>query len=262
MTMASTIYGPVKSWRFGNSLGVDLLFQTSICSFDCIYCQLGRIQRVTSAQAVYVETERVLSDLMPVDWGGVDVVTFSGNGEPTLALNIGDVIDAVKDHHKKPVMVLTNATMLTDAATRQRLARADTVACKLDAWDDAMLARMNRPVAGVTLERIVEGIRLLKKEKFPQTVALQCMLMPTNIGGIARLAELVAELAPDEVQLNTPKRPYPRAWHLENRGNHDRGVAVETTTLRTITLEDAREAEHILRARNPGVRILSVYGEG
>ena len=85
----STIYGPVDSWRFGRSLGVDLILVSSVCSFNCVYCQLGNIQEITAGRRLFVPTERVMEDLRASDWRGSDIVTFSGSGEPTLALNLG-----------------------------------------------------------------------------------------------------------------------------------------------------------------------------
>lgn len=259
--MPSTVYGPVPSWRFGNSLGVDLIVETSTCSFNCVYCQLGHIQRITAGQRLFVPTERVIADLEKVDWGKVDVVTISGSGEPTLALNIDEVIAAIKDRWGKPVLVLTNATLLRDGETRRRLLRADTVACKLDAADDAMLARMNRPAEGITLGGIVEGIRALREDGYTGKLALQCMFMPANRGEAGRIAELARSLGPDEIHLNTPRRPYPRSWYRESRGNHGGTAPVEEVPLRTITLEEAREIEDIIAAANPGARVLSVYHE-
>src|SRR3954469_4255013 len=77
-----TVYGPVESWRVGSSLGVDLLCDTSVCSFRCVYCQLGVINLHTSERRVYVETKRVLSDLSASRWREADVITLSGSGEP------------------------------------------------------------------------------------------------------------------------------------------------------------------------------------
>ncbi|MCC5877540.1 MAG: radical SAM protein [Candidatus Sumerlaeia bacterium] len=259
--MPSTVYGPVPSWRFGNSLGVDLIVETSTCSFNCIYCQLGHIQRITAEQRLYVPTARILADLEKVDWSKVDVVTFSGSGEPTLATNIDEVIAVVKDSWRKPVMVLTNATLLHDAATRRRLWRADTVACKLDTPDEDIFQRYNRPAEGITLERVVEGIRALKADGFPGRLALQCMFMPINRDGAERLAELAASIGPDEIHLNTPRRPYPREWYRESRGNHTEAAPVQEVQLKVITLEEAREIEEIIKRANPDARVLSVYTE-
>jgi wyosine [tRNA(Phe)-imidazoG37] synthetase (radical SAM superfamily) len=226
-----------------------------------VYCQLGRIQDHTDRQAVYVPTQKVRRDLEFVDWRQVDVVTVSGSGEPTLALNLDEIIGVAKSLSGKPLMVLTNSTLLHDSATRRRLWEADRVAAKLDAVEDAQLSIINRPVVGVNLTRILDGIRALRKDGFPGILALQCMLVPTNHASVEALAELAGSLDPDEIHLNTPRRPYPRLWHLDSRGNHAGELSVPSVPLRTISLEDARVAEEIFRVRLPRARILSVYHE-
>lgn len=256
-----TVYGLVHSWRFGNSLGIDLILNESTCSFNCVYCQLGNIQNITAEQKIHVPTERVLADLETVDWSNVDVATISGSGEPTLALNIGEVIASIQDRFHKPVMVLTNATLLHDEATRARLHRADTIACKLDAPDDATLQKMNRPAPGITIDRIVQGIKALRHSAYPGCLAIQCMFMPANRARAAELAQLLADIAPDEIHLNTPTRPYPRAWHIACRGAHGEQLPVATTQLRTITLEQAIEIEILIHKAVPNARILSVHRE-
>ena len=92
----STVYGPVYSWRFGNSLGIDLLMCGPVCSFRCPYCQLGKIGISTLERREFVPTSRVVEDLRDADWRDCDVITFSGNGEPTLAANLGEAIRTVK----------------------------------------------------------------------------------------------------------------------------------------------------------------------
>ena len=89
----STIYGPVESWRLGRSLGVDLLCVDSICSFECVYCQLGKINRVTTKREVFVSTEKVLKDLKNSDWQQADVITFSGSGEPFVNPELPEFIE-------------------------------------------------------------------------------------------------------------------------------------------------------------------------
>lgn len=255
----SSVYGPVKSWRVGQSLGVDLLLQTSTCSFNCIYCQLGDIQLKTSERKIYVPTQQVEKDFKHSAWQQADMVTFSGSGEPTLALNLGEVIHFVKEYASKPTMVLTNGTLLEDAAVRRDLQNADIVAVKLDAATDAGLKQMNRPVAGVTLEKIIRGAKALRAD-YPGRLALQCMIMPTNLGELDALGDLIAEIRPDEVQLNTPKRPYPLEWNVVSRGNHSDTTPYPTRTLRVIGPEEARDIENQLRQRvGEGISIVSVY---
>jgi wyosine [tRNA(Phe)-imidazoG37] synthetase (radical SAM superfamily) len=253
---ASSVYGPVYSWRVGWSLGIDLLLETSTCSFNCIYCQLGDIQLKTAERRIYVPTEQLERDLRLSNWEKADIITFSGSGEPTLALNLGEAIHLVKEYTGKPVMVLTNATLLHDAAVRKDLLAADTVAAKLDAASDKILQRMNRPVDGVNLERIIDGILALKQE-YTGKLCLQCMFMPSNLEEAEQLADLIQRIQPDEAQLNTPKRPYPLQWVVDSRGNHNQ-VEYPSRTLRTIDEAEAERIEALIRARTQ-VPILSIY---
>jgi wyosine [tRNA(Phe)-imidazoG37] synthetase (radical SAM superfamily) len=216
---ASTIYGPVRSWRLGWSLGVDLLFVDSICSFECVYCQLGKINRVTAKRARFVTTAKVLEDLRNSDWQRSDVITFSGSGEPTLAANLGEVIDKIKHITHKPIVVLTNSTLLHDKEVRREISKADKVFCKLDAWSEDILRRVNHPHEGISLESIIAGIFDLRRE-FDGFLAIQTMILrPPNEFETEKLAEILHTIQPDEVQLNLPTRPIPHEYFLETRGN-------------------------------------------
>ncbi|HYE74672.1 MAG TPA: radical SAM protein [Blastocatellia bacterium] len=253
---ASTIYGPVKSWRLGASLGVDLLYVNSICSFKCLYCQLGKIHVHSNERKVFVPTERVMADLKASTWKSADVITFSGNGEPTLAANLGEAIHEIKAYTHKPIAVLTNATLLNDPKVRFELSESDQIFCKLDAADEATFLILNRPAAGITLKSIVEGIMKLRAE-FNGRLAIQTMLMPLNSRGFEQLAELLRKIQPDEVQLNTPLRPAPRTWSIETRGNHS-AQALNRVRLKSVNQEQARQIEKQLRERT-GLKIVSVY---
>jgi wyosine [tRNA(Phe)-imidazoG37] synthetase (radical SAM superfamily) len=254
----STVYGPVNSWRVGRSLGIDLLFRTSICSFRCIYCQLGKIEEHTAERAVYVSTEKVMADLEASDWQSADIITLSGSGEPTLALNIKEVIHALKARTGKPVMVLTNATTLGDPQVRADLKEADKVFCKLDAADDRTLQQVDRPVAGITVRSIVDGIKALRAE-YPGYLAVQSMFMPLNNKDVETFAGLLREIAPDEVQLNTPLRPVPKGWYIEARGNHERESApYEAVELKHLTKSEAQTLEERLRELTK-LKIVSCY---
>jgi len=255
----SPIYGPVKSWRYGNSLGVDMQMVDSICSFNCVYCQLGNIHQVIDEQKVFVPTERYIEDLAKIDMDQVDIVTFSGSGEPTLGLNIGEVIEHINEEYQKPTLILTNSTWLYDKATRERLHGASIVDCKLDAASDEMLQRYNRVAEGVTLDRIITGIKAMRDDPgFKGKLTIQSMFMPMNKKEVEQLADIIKDIQPAEVQLNTPRRPYPKEWYPEARGNHNPEAPVDTVQLKTITLEEAQEIESILKERS-GVPIRSVY---
>lgn len=252
----STVYGPVRSWRVGMSLGVDLLFTASICSFRCVYCQLGKIQVPTLERRVYVPTERVMADLAASDWQAADIITLSGSGEPTLALNMGEVIDGIHAMTHKPVMVLTNSTLLGDPAVRRDLARADKVFCKLDATNDRLLQMVDRPVEGVTFDSLIEGILAFRAE-YKGYLAIQMMFMPMNRKEVEEFAALLRRIAPDEVQLNTPMRPVPQEWFIEARGNHDQ-APYPAVPLKHLTREEALQVEAELRELT-GLKIVSIF---
>ena len=255
----STIYGPVPSWRFGRSLGVDPILETSTCSFNCIYCQLGSILRLTDERRRFVCADQVRRDLAGVEWSDVDVVTISGSGEPTLAANLDEIVAAVREATDRPIHLLTNATLMERAEVRRQVAGVDVIACKLDAPDDAMLRLVNRPVAGITLERIVAVIVALREE-FGGRLLLQVMLMPANIGQVERWAPLIERIRPHEIHLNTPRRPYPAEWRLESHGDHaSEKFSGRNSRLRVISPQEAREAERALHERT-GLPVVSVYG--
>ena len=255
----STVYGPVDSWRVGRSLGVDLLCDTSVCSFRCVYCQLGKINLHTGERKVYVKTGRVLADLLSSRWREADVITLSGSGEPTLAANLGEVIRGIKALTGKPVLVLTNSTTLNDAQVRRDLGPADEVFCKLDAADERTFRTIARPLAGLTLGAVVEGIRQFRAD-YAGRLAVQVMLMRPHRGRAEEFARLLAAIGPDEVQLNAPLRPVPRVWDRDARGN-GQSVTPRASRVPAMSREEAAVFESRLQELT-GLKISSVYRRG
>lgn len=236
----SSIYGPVRSWRLGISLGVDLLCVDSICSLECVYCQLGKVNCLTNERQIFVSTERVLSDLKNSEWQKADVITLSGSGEPTLAKNLGEVIEKIRELTGKPVIVLTNSTLLHAAQVRAEISTADKIFCKLDAWSDEIMRRINRPYQTASLAEIVFGIRDLRRE-FESFLAIQTMILRTlKDAEIEKLAEHLRVIKPDEVQLNLPTRPIPPEYFVGARGNEIE-IKHGFTQLKTITADELEE---------------------
>lgn len=251
------IYGPVDSWRLGRSLGVDLLFIDSICSFACVYCQLGKINRITTDREVFVPTARVLDDLRASKWKNSDVITFSGSGEPTLASNLGETIAAIRELTGKPIAVLTNATLLDRQDVRGEIQLADKIFCKLDAWSEPLLQRIDRPAAGITLEGIVEGIRQLRSQ-YSGFLAIQTMLVSEpSQKEIETYAKIVRSIGPDEVEINLPLRPIPNAWNLESRGNITE-LTRGSRKLKTLSGEQAASVGEAL-ARLTNIKVITPF---
>jgi wyosine [tRNA(Phe)-imidazoG37] synthetase (radical SAM superfamily) len=204
------VFGPVASRRLGRSLGIDLVpFKT--CSFDCIYCQLGRTRSRTVELNEYVPTDRVLADMEVALASGVkaDWITLSGSGEPTLHACIGDVIAAAKRLTDVPVAVLTNGSLLWDDRVRQGLARADLVIPSLDAADDSLFGRVNRPHESLSLDLVLEGLIAFRRG-FRGSIWLEVFLLAgisDTDEHVDKLAEMARRLAPERIQLNTVARP-------------------------------------------------------
>jgi wyosine [tRNA(Phe)-imidazoG37] synthetase (radical SAM superfamily) len=201
------IYGPVSSWRLGVSLGIDpLSAREKICSFDCIYCQLGETFHFEKERRAYLKTDEVVEELNRFPGVPIDYITFSGSGEPTLAGNLGGMIAAVKSCRNEKIAVLTNSSLIMRGDVRTDLSLADFVIAKLDACSEDSLQRINKPVPGIDFESIFQGLKEFRAG-YHGKFALQIMFMEENRDDSYKLADLAHEIEPDEVQINTPLRP-------------------------------------------------------
>ena len=200
------VYGPVYSWRLGNSLGVDPLSnKEKICNLNCNYCQLGRTADLSVTRKEYVSVPELIAEIKRIPPFFVDYITFSGRGEPTLAKNLGDMIRAVKAVRKEKVAVITNSSLFHLKEVQDDLMEADFVLAKLDATNQEMFDCIDG-VCGIDFEGLMKGLsdfRARYKGKF----ALQMMLVKDNIDHLQELSTLAASLKPHEIQLNTPIRP-------------------------------------------------------
>ena len=207
--MRSAVYGPVSSWRLGESLGIDLLStQKKTCSFDCVYCQLGKTREPLVERREFVSIEELKIALEKIAGIRIDFATFSGRGEPTLASNLGEAIELARDMLHSPIAVLTNSSLMTRAEVRQALALADVVVAKIDAPNEVLFRQINRPYGSCTLDQVVRALSSFRKD-FSGKLALQMMFMAENLGSAAEMANSAKTLSPDEIQINTPLRPCP-----------------------------------------------------
>lgn len=212
------VYGPVPSRRLGASLGVDLV-PPKTCDYDCIYCQLGRSSPLTTKRAPYVKAGEILAELIPRLESGTrpDYVTMAGSGEPTLNSEMPLVISRVKEATDVPVAVITNGSLLSDPQVSEACAMADLVLPSLDAGDEETFRKVNRPCEGVDFEHVVEGLIGFKRD-FDGAVWLEVMMLEgfnDSDPSVKSIAELLQEIVPDEVHLNTvvrpPSEPFARA---------------------------------------------------
>ena len=205
--MSSIIYGPVPSWRLGRSLGIDLLStKGKTCSFDCIYCQLGKTVHPLTERKEFVNLDKLAAELKKVRGIPADYATFSGVGEPTLASNLGEAIKLVKATLELPVAVLTNSSLMAREDVCHDLSLADVVVAKVDAPDERLFHEINRPITRYTFAEILRTLKLFSEE-YQGKLALQMMFVEENKGCALEMARIAKQLLSDEVQINTPLRP-------------------------------------------------------
>ncbi|NJR71492.1 MAG: radical SAM protein, partial [Synechococcales cyanobacterium CRU_2_2] len=180
----------------------------SSCPFNCIYCQLGDIETNSRQRQVFVPTEQVVEALEAADpCHPIDVVTLSGNGEPTLALNLEEILIATKQIWDKPTVVLTNSSLIDDPAVRKGLAVADQIAAKLDAATPKQLQSVNRPSEGIDFSDILRGLKQLRQE-YQGYLAIQTMVLSAWSEDIeTAYFQYLKDIQPNEVQINIPTRP-------------------------------------------------------
>lgn len=181
----STIFGPIHSRRLGVSLGVNLMpSDGKVCSFDCIYCEAGYNAQGTGTSGLppREEVKRQLEEkLQAMHNAGepLDVITFSGNGEPTLHPEFPGVIDdtlALRDKYypEAKVSVLTNSTRIFDPGVAEALKRVDNNILKLDSAVESTMRLIDCPASrDFTVERVVEGLRQFKDTGIIQTMLLR-----------------------------------------------------------------------------------------
>ncbi len=204
------VFGPVPSRRLGRSLGVDLVpYKT--CTYDCVYCQIGRTTDKRVERGSWAPKDLVIEQIKTGCGGPAppDVITFAGSGEPTLSLDLGDIIRSVKSFTDVPVTVLTNGSLLHLPEVREELMAADVVVPNLDAGSDEVFRAINRPHPGVVFESMVQGLI-----EFGKTYQGKLLLEVFMVGGVndgeaemRRISDLAGKIEGAVVQLNTVTRP-------------------------------------------------------
>jgi wyosine [tRNA(Phe)-imidazoG37] synthetase (radical SAM superfamily) len=204
------VYGPVPSRRLGRSLGVDLVpFKT--CTYDCVYCQLGRTTNKTIERRKYIAIDKILAELEQklAAKNTPDYITVSGSGEPTLNSGIGDLIGKIKDLTDIPVAVLTNGSLLWMREVQDALMAADLILPSLDAGDENLFEYVNRPHRSISFDQMVDGIASFTR-RFHGEVRLEVLLLGGVTGipaEVEKIASIIRRIEPARVQLNTVSRP-------------------------------------------------------
>lgn len=221
----SPIFGPVHSRRLGVSLGINLLPPDGkVCSFDCVYCECGfnadhrPHQPFPTREEVRSALENKLKE-MKAEGTAPDVLTFAGNGEPTLHPHFGGIIDdtlALRDKYfpRAKVSVLSNATRLDRISVFYALTKVDNNILKLDTVDEGYIVWLDQPIANYSIDEVVERMKAFKGKCIIQTMFLKGKYKSIDVDNttdkyVLPWIQTLKEIAPQQVMIYTIDRDTP-----------------------------------------------------
>jgi wyosine [tRNA(Phe)-imidazoG37] synthetase (radical SAM superfamily) len=211
-------FGPVPSRRLGHSLGINNI-PPKICTYACVYCQLGRTIRMQVERRPFCEPEEILQDVRgkiekareagePIDY-----LTFVPDGEPTLDINLGREIESLRPFGIK-IAVITNSSLVWREDVREALMKADWVSLKVDAVREDIWWRIDRPHGTLRLPSIQGGMRKFAKA-YTGHLATETMLVEgvnDSRGHLGEIANFLARLQPGVAYVAVPTRPPAEKW--------------------------------------------------
>lgn len=209
------VFGPIPSRRLGQSLGINNI-PPKICSYSCVYCQVGRTKNFSMEREVFYPVEKVVGDVLSTlaslekNKEAVDFLTFVPDGEPTLDINLGKEIDALRKISGIEIAVITNASLLWREDVRNELRKADLVSVKIDtAGSENVWRKVDRPLRKLNFQAILEGIKKFS-EDFEGNLLTETILIKSINDGeeeIKKTAEFLSSIKPDTAFLGIATRP-------------------------------------------------------
>jgi len=209
--MYKYLFGPVPSRRLGMSLGVDLV-PKKVCSLDCVYCEVGKTTKLTLDCKEYIKLDKIQEELSSYFEHNPDpdYITFSGSGEPTLNIYIGEVLHFIKQSKPNiPVALLTNGTLLFDKKIKEAVLDVDVLLPSLDAATEDVFRKINRPSRDLSIGKYIQGLIDFSKD-FKGKIWLEIFILPgynDSEDELSKLKEIIVKINPESIQLNTLDRP-------------------------------------------------------
>ena len=211
--MYKHVFGPVPSRRLGISLGVDLVVSKS-CNLNCIFCECGATkkiqlerQRFKDMNEILEEISAVLKDIKP------DYITFSGSGEPTLSLDLGNISKAIKEDlkYQGKICLITNSLLLADENLMKELEYIDLIVPTLNTLTQDIFEKIVRPDYRTSVEEIRKGFINLNKSNYKGKIWIEIFILENvndsdkNFVDIANFLKS-ENIKYDKIQLNTIDR--------------------------------------------------------
>ena len=212
------VFGPVPSRRLGSSLGINNI-PAKTCSYNCVYCQLGRTLRMEVERTSFYEPREIFQEAdakveKTLKMGHeIDYLTFVADGEPTLDLNLGREIEMLRPLGFA-IAVITNGSLISREDVREELAKADWISLKVDSTTEEIWRRMNRPQPTLQLPTILEGM-LEFALSFQGKLVTETMLvrgLNDKSDQFQEVAMFLEQLQPVKAYLSVPTRPPAERW--------------------------------------------------
>ncbi|HKI91287.1 MAG TPA: radical SAM protein, partial [Gaiellaceae bacterium] len=262
---AAIAFGPVPSRRLGRSIGINNI-PPKVCSYACIYCQVGATPSPqVEPRPIYPPEEvaaHVVTHVAKVRARGerIDYLTFVPDGEPTLDAGLARSIELLRPLGI-PIAVISNGSLAWRAEVREALRLADWVSVKVDTVDEATWQRLNRPAAQLRLATVLDGIRMLA-DGFPGRLASETMLVAAvNDGpaGVSRVGAFLREIGVSTSYLAIPTRPPAVATaHAPDEETVIRAYEVMSETVADVELLIGYEGDAFAASGDPRADLLAI----
>ena len=207
------VFGPVPSRRLGRSIGINNI-PPKICSYSCIYCQIGRSQQMLINRKEFFTPleilDKVNKKIQETENHGmaVDYLTFVSDGEPTLDINLGQEIELIKSTGVK-IAVISNASLIWREKVQQDLSKADLVSLKVDAVEEDVWKKIDRPYGTLDLDKILNGIIEFSRKYKGKLITETMLVSGVNDGPehLQKIAEFLEKVEADVSYISIPTRP-------------------------------------------------------
>jgi wyosine [tRNA(Phe)-imidazoG37] synthetase (radical SAM superfamily) len=268
----SHIFGPVPSRRLGLSLGVDMI-PPKTCTYDCLYCEVGKTTCNTIDAGPYVPLIELTNELeLALGKTPCDTITLAGSGEPTLNSGIDNVISFIKERSDTNVALLTNGSLLWKEEILKKVLAADIILPTLSTAVEETFKTIHKPCHGLSLSMLIRGLKGLRKS-YEGLIFLEVVLLSgindTDLE-IEGLRNVISEISPDRIQLNTIIRPpsdpkampvHPvRMEQIKDYLGSKAEIVVYIPSDRDSTGHDINDISIIEMARRRPVRLIDISG--
>ncbi|MGD8507265.1 MAG: radical SAM protein [Syntrophobacterales bacterium] len=259
------VFGPVPSRRLGRSMGINNI-PAKVCTYSCVYCQLGRTLRIERQRTPFYEPRELFAEVKAkVEKARhiglrIDYLTFVPDGEPTLDFNLGRAIELLRPLGIK-IAVITNGSLISRKDVRKELAKTDLVSLKVDCIRKEVWRRINRPQPALQLPAILEGMLdfagYFKGELVTETMLVRGL--NDHSDQLPEVADFIEHLQPAKAYLSVPTRPPAEKWvEYPDEKSINEAYQIFTEHLRTVEYLIGYEGTDFSLTGDPEEDILSI----